>query len=60
MMEESHKSVAQLRQEVLVYQARLDEVERLAELDPLTGFITAEELSSRLSLESREGVRFRC
>jgi diguanylate cyclase (GGDEF)-like protein len=37
MAEESRKSTARLREEVHVYQARLDDAERLAGSDPLTG-----------------------
>ncbi len=37
LAEESQKSVAQLREDVHGYQARLNDAERLASLDPLTG-----------------------
>ena len=37
MAEESQKAVAQLRRDVSVYQARLDDAERLAAQDALTG-----------------------
>ncbi len=37
MAEESQKSVARLRADVKVYQSRLDDAERLAGQDPLTG-----------------------
>ena len=37
MAEESQKSLDRLRQDVSVYQARLDDAERLAGQDPLTG-----------------------
>jgi diguanylate cyclase len=37
MADESQKSLARLRQDVSLYQARLDDAERLAGQDPLTG-----------------------
>jgi len=37
MAEESQKSVARLRADMQTYQTRLDDAERLASLDPLTG-----------------------
>jgi diguanylate cyclase (GGDEF)-like protein len=51
MAKDGQQSVAQLRQEVERYQARLDEAERLASLDVVTG------LSNRSKVESSIEIR---
>ena len=53
MAEESQKSVARLRAEVKAYQGRLDDAERLAGLDPLTGLDNRRRVES--SIEYRIG-----
>jgi diguanylate cyclase (GGDEF)-like protein len=53
MAEESQKSVARLRADVMVYQARLDDAERLAGQDPLTGLDNRRRVES--SIEYRIG-----
>jgi diguanylate cyclase (GGDEF)-like protein len=53
MAEESQKSVARLRADVRVYQARLDDAERLAGQDPLTGLDNRRRVES--SIEYRIG-----
>jgi diguanylate cyclase (GGDEF)-like protein len=50
MAEESQKSLAQLRQDVSVYQARLDDAERLAGLDALTGLDNRRRVESAIEL----------
>ncbi len=51
MAEESQKSLARLREDVSVYQARLDDAERLAGQDALTGLDNRRRVES--SIESR-------
>jgi diguanylate cyclase (GGDEF)-like protein len=51
MAEESQKSLARLREDVSVYQARLDDAERLAGQDALTGIDNRRRVES--SIESR-------
>ena len=48
MAEESQKSVARLRADVRVYQARLDDAERLASQDPLTGLDNRRRVESAI------------
>jgi len=48
MAEESRKSVARLRADVTVYQERLDEAERLAAQDPLTGLYNRRRVESAI------------
>jgi diguanylate cyclase (GGDEF)-like protein len=48
MAEESQKSVARLRADVMVYQARLDDAERLASQDPLTGLDNRRRVESAI------------
>jgi diguanylate cyclase (GGDEF)-like protein len=48
MAEESQKSVAQLRADVTVYQAKLDDAERLAGQDPLTGLDNRRRVESSI------------
>jgi diguanylate cyclase (GGDEF)-like protein len=48
MAEESQKSVARLRADVMVYQARLDDAERLAGQDPLTGLDNRRRVESAI------------
>jgi diguanylate cyclase (GGDEF)-like protein len=55
MAEESQKSLARLRQDVSVYQARLDDAERLAGQDPLTGLDNRRRVES--SIEYRMGQK---
>jgi diguanylate cyclase len=55
MAEESQKSLARLRQDVSVYQARLDDAERLAGQDPLTGLDNRRRVES--SIEYRIGQK---
>lgn len=55
MAEESQKSLDQLRQDVSVYQARLDDAERLAGQDPLTGLDNRRRVEA--SIECRIGQR---
>jgi len=49
MAEESQKSVARLRADVEVYQTRLDEAERLAGQDPLTGLDNRRRVESAIA-----------
>lgn len=51
MAEESERSLVRLRQDVSVYQARLDDAERLAGQDPLTGLDNRRRVES--SIECR-------
>jgi len=53
MAEESQKSLARLREDMGVYQARLDDAERLAGQDPLTGLDNRRRVES--SIEFRMG-----
>ena len=53
MAEESRKSVARLRADVKVYQTRLDDAERLAGQDPLTGLDNRRRVES--AIEQRIG-----
>ena len=55
MAEESQKSVARLREDVKGYQARLDDAERLAGQDPLTGLDNRRGVES--SIEYRMGQK---
>jgi len=55
MAEESQKCVAGLREDVRVYQARLDDAERLAGQDPLTGLDNRRRVES--AIEYRIGQR---
>lgn len=55
MAEESQKSLARLRQDVTVYQARLDDAERLAGQDSLTGLDNRRRVES--AIECRIGWR---
>ena len=55
MAEESQKSLDQLRQDVSVYQARLDDAERLAGQDPLTSLDNRRRVEA--SIEYRIGQR---
>ena len=48
MAEESQKSVARLQADVKVYQARLDDAERLAGQDPLTGLDNRRRVESAI------------
>ena len=51
MAEESRKSVAQLHDDVTVYRARLDDAEKLAGLDPLTGLNNRRRIESSIDLK---------
>jgi diguanylate cyclase (GGDEF)-like protein len=53
MAQESQKSLARLREDMGVYQARLDDAERLAGQDPLTGLDNRRRVES--SIEFRMG-----
>jgi diguanylate cyclase (GGDEF)-like protein len=55
MAEESQQSVARLREDVRGYQARLDDAERLAGQDPLTGLDNRRRVES--SIEYRMGQK---
>jgi len=55
MAEESQKSVDRLRQDLGSYQARLDDAERLAAQDPLTGLDNRRRVEA--SIERRIGLR---
>jgi len=55
MTEESQKSLARLREDVKGYQARLDDAERLAGQDPLTGLDNRRRVES--SIEYRMGQK---
>lgn len=48
MAEESQKSVARLRADVVVYQGRLDDAERRASQDPLTGLYNRRRVESAI------------
>lgn len=48
MAEESQKSVVRLREDMSVYQARLDDAERLAGQDPLTGLDNRRRVESSI------------
>ena len=58
MAEESQKSVARLREDVAVYQVRLDDAERLAGQDPLTGLDNRRRVESAIEhrIDSRRSV----
>lgn len=53
MAEESQRSLARLREDMGVYQARLDDAERLAGQDPLTGLDNRRRVES--AIEARMG-----
>ena len=55
MAAESQKSLARLREDMSVYQARLDDAERLAGQDPLTGLDNRRRVES--SIEHRMGLQ---
>ncbi len=55
MAEESQKSLARLREDLSVYQARLDDAERLAGQDPLTGLDNRRRVEA--SIECRIGLK---
>jgi diguanylate cyclase (GGDEF)-like protein len=48
MAEENQSAVAALRQELAVYQTRLDEAEQRASLDPLTGLVNRREVEKQV------------
>lgn len=58
MAEESQKSVDRLRQDVSVYQARLDDAERLAAQDPLTGLENRRRVESAIERHIERGSPF--
>jgi len=58
MAEESQKSVARLRADVKVYQARLDDAERLAGQDPLTGLSNRRRVESSIEYRMRQSKAF--
>lgn len=55
MAEESQKAVARLREDVKTYQVRLDDAERLAGQDPLTGLDNRRRVEA--AIEYRIGLR---
>lgn len=58
MAEESQQSVAKLRAEVKVYQGRLDDAERLAGVDPLTGLDNRRRVESSIEYHIGQGQAF--
>ncbi len=58
MAEESQKAVAKLRQDVGVYQARLDDAERLAGLDALTGLDNRAKVEASIEYRLSRGRPF--
>jgi diguanylate cyclase len=58
MAKEGQDSVAKLRSQVAVYAARLEEVERLASQDPLTGLANRRRILGQLELRISQGRRF--
>jgi diguanylate cyclase (GGDEF)-like protein len=55
LADESQKSLAELRKDLDGYQARLDDAEQLARLDPLTGLENRRRIEA--AIESRIGLR---
>jgi diguanylate cyclase (GGDEF)-like protein len=58
MAEESQKSVARLREDVKGYQARLDDAERLAGQDPLTGLDNRRRVESSIEHRMEQKMAF--
>jgi len=58
MVRDGQESVAELRAQMLVYKDRLEEVERLASQDPLTGLINRRMIERQLELHSSQGSPF--
>jgi diguanylate cyclase (GGDEF)-like protein len=58
MAEESQKSVARLRADMHVYQTRLDDAERLAGQDPLTGLDNRRRVESAIEYRIGQGKAF--
>jgi diguanylate cyclase (GGDEF)-like protein len=58
MTEESQKSVARLREDVKGYQARLDDAERLAGQDPLTGLDNRRRVEASIEYRIGQGKPF--
>ena len=58
MAEESQKSVAQLREDVRVYRARMDDAERLAGQDPLTGLDNRRRVQAAIADRMGKGKSF--
>jgi len=58
MAEESQKSVARLREDMSVYQARLDDAERLAGQDPLTGLDNRRRVESSIEYRMAQKKAF--
>ncbi len=57
MTKDSQESVAQLRSQLSTYEARLEEVERLASLDALTGLRNRRSVELQLERRIKEGRR---
>ncbi|MBZ5605871.1 MAG: GGDEF domain-containing protein [Acidobacteriia bacterium] len=58
MTEDGHRTVEQLRAQVSAYEARMEEVERLASTDPLTGVCNRRVLERQLERRVRETAPF--
>ena len=58
MVRDGQESVADLRAQMRVYEDRLEEVERIASEDPLTGLANRRKLERQLELRSGQGRSF--
>jgi diguanylate cyclase (GGDEF)-like protein len=58
MAEDGQASVAQLRTQLATYEARLEEVERIASLDSLTGIANRRKVERQLDLRVSKGSPF--
>jgi diguanylate cyclase (GGDEF)-like protein len=58
MAEESEKSVARLRADMVVYKERLDDAERLASQDPLTGLDNRRRVESSIEFRIAQKMPF--
>ena len=58
MVRDGQESVAELRAQMRVYEERLEEVERIASQDPLTGLTNRRKLDRQIELRSNQGDAF--
>jgi GGDEF domain-containing protein len=58
MVQDGQESVAKLRAQVRVYEDQLEEVERIAFEDPLTGLVNRRKLERLLELQAGQGRFF--
>ncbi len=58
MTEDGRDSITQLRSQLAAYEARLEEVERIASVDQLTGVANRRKLEHQLELRVKRGLPF--